>query len=159
MMVEIFQVLRSFGVRGGVKIRPYADGLSSYKKVYDSAGKEYSLRLSKRDPSVVFFEEIADRNTADTLRGQVFYVNRKDLKPIPSDQFYVCDLIGKAVAVENSDLHCEIVSFQNYGAGDLVELSFENKTFLVPFTKQNFPTSELVISRSAFEGFIKNVAG
>lgn len=142
-----------------MKVRPCADDLSFYKKVYDAEGREYSLRVCKRDSSIVFLDEIKDRTSADVFRGQFFYVNRNDLKPVEQNQFYVCDLVGKIVKVEDSDICCKIVSFQNYGAGDLVELSFNEKTFLVPFTKQNFPDSNFVISERAFKGFIENVAG
>lgn len=146
-------------MQGGMKIRSYADDLPFYKKVYDAKGREYSLRVSKKDSSIIFLSEITDRTSADVLRGQIFYVNRNDLKPVGKNQFYICDLLGKKITVEGSEIHCEIVSFQNYGAGDLVELSFKKKTFLVPFTKQNFPNSNFIISKKAFEGFIENVAG
>lgn len=157
-MIEIFQVLRSFGVHGGMKIRPYADDLSFYKKVYDATGKKYSLRVDGRKPDIIFFDEVVDRTIADTLRGQIFYVERDDLKPIEEDQFYICNLVGRTVSIEGSDLYCKIVSFQNYGAGDLVELEFMDKKFLIPFTKQNFPSSNFILSKEAFKGFIENVA-
>lgn len=156
-MVEIFQVVGSFGIRGGLKVRSYTDDLNFYKKVYDESGNEFSVRV-ERSGAVVHLDGVNDRNAADSLRGKTFYVSRSDLKETKKNEFYICDLVGQEVSVENSDLRCKVVSFQNYGAGDLVELLFNGKKFLVPFTKQNFPYEELIISQEAFKGFIENVA-
>lgn len=158
VMIEIFQVTGSFGIRGGVKIRSYTDDLDFYKNVYDAAGEKFSIR-TERNGAVVYINGVSDRTAADALRGKTFYAARNDLKETKPNEFYICDLAGQEVSVENSDVLCKIVSVQNYGAGDLLELSFNGKKFLVPFTKQNFPYNELIISQEAFEDFVKNVAG
>jgi len=161
-MVEIFQVIGSFGIKGGLKIRSYTDDLSFYQKVYDEFQNEYDLSVKKHGTSeVVFLSGINDRNASDTLRGKIFYVSRNELKKLEENQFYIHDLIGQTVSVQDTAKTCKIISFQNYGAGDLIELSFEGDTYLVPFTKQNFPESdnEIIITEDAFRGFIENVAG
>lgn len=163
-MVEIFQVVGSFGIQGGLRVSLYTDDLFSYKKVYNETGKVFSFSAKRRGPSeyIVFIDGITDRSAADSLRGKIFYVSRADLKQLSKDQFYIYDLIGEKVQIEGLNASCNIVAVQNYGAGDLLELSYNGKTFLVPFTKRNFPDvlsgPKFIISLQAFKDFI-NVAG
>ena len=160
-MIEVFHVIGSFGIKGGLKVRLYTDDLSFYEKVYDVFGDEFSFSVQKHCSSdVVFLDGINDRNAADALKGKTFYVRRVDLKELKENQFYVHDLIGQNVIVQDTDHICKIISFQNYGAGDLIELEFNKHTYFVPFTKHNFPDSkdEIIMTKEAFIGFIENVA-
>lgn len=157
-MIAIFQVTGSFGIRGGLKVRPYIDDLFFYNKAYDENGNAVSFsvkNMSKRE--IVFIDGVADKTSADNLRGATFYVEENELRPLKQNQFYAHNLIGEKIAVENSDIFCEIVSVQNYGAGDLIELSYDDKKFLVPFTEYNFPHADsklsFVLSADAFRNF------
>ena len=143
-----------------MKVALYSDDLAAYANVYDEDGRRYSFRVEKHGiGDVVFIDGICDRSSAETLRRRVFYVDRRDLKTLDGDQFYVRDLVGQRVEVEGTEEYCEILSVQNYGAGDIIELSHGDVVFLVPFTKDNFPPSDFghVISMQAFRNF-KDVA-
>jgi ribosomal 30S subunit maturation factor RimM len=48
-----------------------------------------------------------------------------------------------------------ITNVENFGAGDLIEISHKDDKFLVPFTRENFPDSgeEIFMTLEAFNGF------
>ncbi|MDR1561435.1 MAG: hypothetical protein LBS23_03730, partial [Holosporaceae bacterium] len=59
------------------------------------------------------------------------------------------------VHVLGTNIECDIVGIYNFGAGDLLEISYNANTFLIPFTKENFPNSDdkIAIARKAFNVF------
>ncbi len=78
---------------------------------------------------------INDRNSAEPLRGTKLYIERSKLPETSGAEFYHADLIGlRAIAGDDSVLG-QIVSVQNFGAGDLLELKphdgTETESFLL----------------------------
>jgi 16S rRNA processing protein RimM len=108
-----------------------------------------------KSKAIISMDGITDRTAAESLKNEYFYVQRCDLPSIAENEFYICDLVGKDVIVEDSDIKCKIVGAQNFGAGDLLEISHDGGSFFVPFAQENFPNSkgEILITRKAFEGF------
>jgi 16S rRNA processing protein RimM len=157
-MTEILRVVGAFGVRGAISVIPFSDKLKEYKKIFDKDGRDFSFRIVRflgGKKIAIVVDGINDRNTAESLKGSVFYVRKSDLPKIKENEFYVCDLIGKDVSVIDSDVKCAIVNVENFGAGDLLELTCDERTFFVPFTCENFPDSEdrILITKEAFDGF------
>ena len=65
---------------------------------------------------------VNDRNMAETLRGTELFISRDDLPELKKDgEYYQSDLIGFSV-VRNGNMLGKIVCFQNFGAGDIMEL-------------------------------------
>ncbi len=65
---------------------------------------------------------VNDRNAAETLRGTELFISRDDLPELKRDgEYYQSDLIGFSV-VRNGKEIGKIVCFQNFGAGDIMEL-------------------------------------
>jgi ribosomal 30S subunit maturation factor RimM len=57
------------------------------------------------------------------------------------------------------EISCSVVNVLNFGASDLLELSYDDQTFLVPFTHENFPDTDLseyiMMTPDAFDGYVK----
>jgi 16S rRNA processing protein RimM len=157
-MLEILRVIGAYGTRGATRVFSLSKNIAQYKKIRDKNGGEFSFRIMRflgDNKLAAFIGDSNDRNAAEALKGEVFYVEKSDLPPIAENEVYVCDLIGKEARVVDSDIKCEITGAENYGAGDLIEISCEGDKFLVPFTKENFPDSaaEILITAEAFNGF------
>ena len=160
--IKILRVVEAFGIEGAMRVFLFTDRLKNYSKIFDENGNRFSFRIKKTEPknrAVIFLEGITDRNAAESLRGAFFYLKQEQLPQIKDNEFYLCNLIGERVRVENTEIFCEIKSVQNYGAGDLIELSYGDRLFLVPFTKENFPDAiindavKICISEDAFRNF------
>jgi 16S rRNA processing protein RimM len=157
-LTQILRITGAFGIRGAVRVWSFSENLCAYKEIFDKNGNGFAFHVLKflgNGRVVVVIDGVCDRNAAESLKGEIFYVKKSDFPEIRKNEFYLCDLIGKDVFVADSDVRCSVVSAENYGAGDLLELSHEGTTFLVPFTRENFPDSEdkFLITREAFRGF------
>jgi 16S rRNA processing protein RimM len=157
-MIVILRVVGAFGIRGAVRVFSYSRNLSVYKNIYDKGGKEYSFCVMKfliNGRAVISFSSINTRTQAEDLKGEFFYVKKNDLPDKKENEFYAHDLIGQKVCVIGSGVKCLITNVENFGAGDLIEISHKNKKFLVPFTTENFPNTsdEIFITLEAFNGF------
>ena len=152
-MIEILRIVGAFGIRGAVRIESYSDNLKKYKKLYNDGGEAFAFRVLKSN--VVALENINDRNAAEALKGKSLFVKEDELEPLENGEFYLHDLIGREIKVRDSENKCIITDVCNYGAGDIIELSYDERRFLVPFTNTNFPESngELFLSADAFKNF------
>ena len=152
-MIEILRIVGAFGIRGAVRIESYSDNLKKYKKLYNDVGEAFAFRVLK--PNVINLENVNDRNVAETLKGRSLFIKEDELEPLENGEFYLHDLIGREIKVHDSESTCVITDVCNYGAGDIVELSYDGQRFLVPFTNTNFPETngELLLSVDAFKNF------
>ncbi|MDR2724347.1 MAG: ribosome maturation factor RimM [Holosporaceae bacterium] len=157
-MIEILRVAGAFGVGGAVRVFSFSRNLSIYKKIYNKDKEEFSFRVLKflnKGKSVIIIENINTRDSAETLRGEFFYVKKIDLPQTGKNEFYPHDLIDRKVHVICSNATCRITDVKNFGAGNLIEVLHKNDKFLIPFTEENFPASgdEIFLTLDAFNGF------
>lgn len=113
--VEVGRVLGAWGVKGGIKVKPFAadpQALFSTKRWYlqppdpprplsGAASWPGLLRVvharEQGDTVVATVQELADRDAAEALKGCRIYVPRTSF-PTPDDgEYYWVDLIGLSV--------------------------------------------------------------
>lgn len=166
-VVDVLRVTGAFGIRGQVRARLFSDNIKSYKKIYDNSGNVFGFRVIRYvggNSVIVSLDGIDDRDKALQLKGTTFHILRSDLEKTAENEYYVCDLVGKTVKIiENENIKCKITNVFNFGAGDLIEISYNSGTFLVPFTKDNFPENklkhetdsddEILMTLNAFTGY------
>ena len=101
------------------------------------------------DPGVAFIVELGETLTpeeADRLRGLELFVPRDALpEPDDEDEFYLTDLVGLTAVDPAGTLLGKVLSVENYGAGDLIEVkpAGGGQTWLIEFTRENAPTVSL----------------
>lgn len=139
------------GVRGAVKLTVFAEdplGLRRYNPFAASDGR--SMKLTSVKPIgkaiVATIEGIADRDTAETLRGLTLSVPRNRLPRPDEDEFYHVDLIGLAAVLTDGTPVGTIEGVFDFGAGDVLEVRGE-KTVLVPFTREVVPEVDIAAGR------------
>jgi 16S rRNA processing protein RimM len=138
------------GIRGDLLVRSYTEtpgAIATYGPLTDATGaKSFSLSVVRvTDKGIVArISGIVDRTAAEGLRGTKLYVDRAKLPKASASEYYHADLIGlKAIAGDGAHLG-EIVSVQNFGAGDLLELKpVTGATEMIPFENQWVPDVDL----------------
>ena len=115
--VEVGRVLDAWGVKGWIKVRPFAadpQALFSSRRWFikppeeggvkrPAAGTSYPplLRVSEAknhgDLVVAQVKDVADRASAEALRGARVFVGRSSFPTAGPDEFYWVDLLGLAV--------------------------------------------------------------
>ncbi|MCX5579868.1 ribosome maturation factor RimM [Kaistia terrae] len=139
------------GIRGEIKINSYTEeplGIADYGPFTLDDGRVVeidSVRM-QGDNVVARIKGIADRNGAETLRNRKLFVDRAALPALEEDDdFYHADLIDIALELADGSAYGKIVSVQNFGAGDLIEIepATGGKTFYLPFTRAIVPTVDI----------------
>jgi 16S rRNA processing protein RimM len=149
------RIAGAHGIRGEVVIHSYA-GVPEEIGIYGPLSDAKSARTFEIEGArptakgvVARLKGVADRNAAEALKGTELYVDRDRLPAAAEDEFYHADLIGlDAVDPEGKPIG-KIVSVQNFGAGDLIEirLSGTDRTEFVPFTETSVPSIDMTAGR------------
>ena len=136
--IALAAVAGAHGVRGELRLKLFSESaksLSRYATLF-IGGLERRL-LSIRDSgktAVASFDGITDRSAAEALRGALVEVNRSALPPLEEGEYYHADLIGLAAVDRDEGVIGTVVSVENYGAGDLLEIEdAAGKRSLIPF--------------------------
>lgn len=126
------------GVKGAVKVLSYAENnedIFKFKNIFDKNGNSVNLKkigVLNGGMFISQFNDVNSRNDAENLRNVELYIKREELKNLNESEFYIEDL-------KNMDVFCEelvgkVKSIYNYGAGDILEIIWNNgKTNDIPF--------------------------
>ena len=161
-LVLMGAILGAHGIKGEVKVKSFAAkpaAIAEYGPLVDPKGKRsFELSIAGAGDAVkgVVIARIAgvtDRNAAEALKGVELFVERERL-PAPKDpeEYYLADLIGLGAFDAKGAKLGEIVSVDNYGAGDLLLVVPENgEGFVVPFAKAFVPVVDVAGGRVVLE--------
>lgn len=143
--LTIAQIVKPQGIRGEVKViamTDSADDLQAFNRVYvgGNAFKILKVRPAGGNCAFVTLSGIADRNAAESLRGQEIRALRSDAPALPENTYYIGDIIGSTVVCDGKDL------------GEVVEIT-PARTDIYTVKKPDGKT----LSFPAVEGIIESV--
>lgn len=150
-LVLMGAILGAHGIKGEVKVKSFAAkpaDIAEYGPLTDTKHKrsfELSIVGAAKGVLIGRIAGITDRNAAEVLKGVELFVDR-DRLPAPKDpeEYYLADLIGLAAFDGKGAKLGEIVSVDNYGAGDLLLVVPESgEGFVVPFAKAFVPVVDV----------------
>jgi 16S rRNA processing protein RimM len=97
----------------------------------------------------VRFEEVADRNGAEAVRGVLLYADiDADARPDDPEEFYDHQLVGLAVYDTDGALRGEVAALVHGGAQDLLSITTPTRRgVLVPFVTALVPEVDLEARR------------
>lgn len=124
---EIGVITSSHGLKGDVKVYPTTDDASRFYEIGEvllESGRVLELedvRFFKGRPIVKFrgLDRIED---VEALRGQSLYVTRENAAPLKEGEFYIGDLVGCRVFLEDGSLYGELKDILRTGANDVLEI-------------------------------------
>ena len=125
--ILVGKIVAPQGIRGDVRVQTYSEKPSDFAgfKVISSRFKDTDFKFIRVVPnSTVIIAHVAgfdDRNAAETLRGTELFIDRGTLPDLKKDEYYQADLIGFSVVRDGEKIGV-VVGFQNFGAGDIIEL-------------------------------------
>lgn len=130
--VTLAVITGAHGVTGEVRLKLFTSDLSAYRAFNDGSLTLTSVRQGGNG-AIARFAEVADRNTAESLRGTELRVARAMLPPLDEGEYYHVDLIGLAVVTDVGDSIGTVVAIENFGAGDILEIAEpDGRRFMVP---------------------------
>ncbi|MBR3782477.1 MAG: 16S rRNA processing protein RimM [Alphaproteobacteria bacterium] len=126
--ILIGKIVAPQGIRGEVRVQSFADKPTDFKTLsvvsnrFSSADFQFVRVVPNSNVVIAKIRGVDDRNAAETLRGTELFVERSALPDLQSENvFYQADLIGFEVVRDNKNIGT-VVGFQNFGAGDIIEL-------------------------------------
>lgn len=142
--ILIGEIATAHGIKGLVKVRGFVDdeSLLESDKVFtdETSNKTIAIKLKNalKGDWLAEVNGITDRNNAELLRGTKLYIDRTEMPEADDGEYYVEDLKGlKVVDKDGKDIGL-ILSIQNYGAGDLLDIKpVSGPSFYLTFTDQN----------------------
>lgn len=140
-------IVGAHGVRGLVRVKSFTEvpeGIAAYGPVGTKDGARHFAIEAKgmvKDLVLCRLEGIADRDAAEALRGTELHVPRERLPETAGEEegWYHADLAGCQAVGSDGRVYGRVVGVQNFGAGDLLDISPEagGETVLMGFTDEN----------------------
>ena len=125
--ILVGKIVAPQGIKGEVRVQTFTERPSDFQNlsVFGDNFSADSLHFVRVVPNsnvvIMKIDGVTDRNVAEKIRGTDLYVYRSELPPTKSGEYYQADLIGMTVIRQGVELG-HIVCFQNFGAGDIMEL-------------------------------------
>lgn len=125
--ILVGKIVAPQGIRGEVRVQTYSENPLDFQKLKIQSSKfsDKDFKFVRAVPnSTVIIAKIRsfdDRNAAETLRGTELFIMRDALPDLGPDEYYQSDLIGFDVVRHGKKIGI-VDCFQNYGAGDIIEL-------------------------------------
>jgi 16S rRNA processing protein RimM len=144
-------VRRAHGISGAVVVRPLTDDpehrwVPGAEVVSDAVPPaEFTVveAIPYRDDLLVRFAEVADRTTAEALRGTSFTIDAEDRRDLDDGEFWVEDLVGCGVVDQDGESIGVIESVEFGAAQDRLAVRTEAGRFEVPFVDAIVPEVDL----------------
>ncbi|MCH5156993.1 MAG: 16S rRNA processing protein RimM [Clostridiales bacterium] len=138
MKLEIGKVLKAQGIKGEIKISCYLDDaamLKGTKQLYIGSNT-YTVEKLRPDGAFCYVQlsGITDRNMAEALRNWSVYAD-KEYITVPQDRYFIADLIGCNVTLDDGTKVGVVKDVLQYGAADVFVCSDGEKEVSFPFLK------------------------
>lgn len=136
--IALAAVAGAHGVKGEVRLKLFSksvESLSRHQKLYVGGAERRLLGIRDSGKTAVArLEGVCDRSAAEALRGSLVEIDRSALPPLDEGEYYHADLIGLPALDGQGNEVGTVVTVENYGAGDLLEIEVEGgKRSLIPF--------------------------
>ena len=153
--IQMAVIGAAHGIKGELRVKTFTGdplALGDYGPLYSQDGRAFEIDDIRPagDVVVVRFRDIRDRTVAESLTGTALFVDRSVLPAEEEDEFYHADLVGLAVRDETGAEAGKVTAVQNFGGGDILEITFRGrKGVLIPFSQAAVP--EVAVA----QGFVR----
>ncbi len=125
--ILVGKIVAPQGIRGEVRVQTFTSTPRDFQKLkikgvrFNDGDFKFVRIVPNSNVIIAKISGVDDRNMAETLRGTELFIERDTLPDLKENEFYQADLIGFGV-VRNGQKIGIVDCFQNYGAGDIIEL-------------------------------------
>lgn len=150
-MDEFFRIgviTKAHGLKGEVKVFPTTDDVARFKKLKKCfiKTKTGDIQVEKKtckffkNMVILSFKEFEDINEIEKFRDCDLCVTREDAVPLEKDEYYISDVVGMDVVLEDGKKIGVLKDVMQTGANDVfvVELEdeYSQKELLIPVIKE-----------------------
>ncbi|MDR0405073.1 MAG: ribosome maturation factor RimM [Oscillospiraceae bacterium] len=139
--LEVGKVTSPRGLKGEVRVTPWCDGpdfICDLSFLYLKPFKKLTIErcFAHKTAVIIKFKGIDNKQLAETLRGSILYINRKDVN-LKEDSFFLQDIIGSEVVhADTGEKYGKVSDIIKMPANDVYSITSEDgKTYLMPAIK------------------------
>ena len=140
-LMEIGQIVNTYGIKGFLKVVPYTDDITRFEKLTSiyietkKSLKTVTIEEVKYSKNLVLLKlkGIDDINSAEIYKNCYIKIDRKDAVELPENSYFIVDLIGIDVYTDNNEELGKIEDVYSTGANDIYVVKNElGKQVLLP---------------------------
>lgn len=140
-LMEIGQIVNTYGIKGFLKVVPYTDNVKRFEKLetiyieYKNELKEFSIQEVKYSKNTIMLKltGIDDINMAEMYKNCYIKIDRKDAVKLPEDTYFIVDLIGITVYTDENKLLGTLADVFPTGSNDVYVVKNDlGKQILLP---------------------------
>ncbi len=156
-LLQVGIITQTHGIRGEVKVFPTTDNVNRFKRLKDvivDTGKEkinLEVEGSKffKNMVILKFKGIDNINDVEKYKQKPLLVTRENAVRLRKGEYFIADLIGLKVILEDGSEFGEMKDVLETGANDVYIVMHEGKEVLLPAIKQ------CILDINIEEGFMK----
>ena len=131
--LQVGEIINTHGLAGEVKVFPTTDDPKRFKKLKEVILQIRGSRQTLEITQVKFFKNLVilkfrgmDRiEDVLNLKGGQLYVPRNKAVPLQKDEYFIADLIGMEVCLENGEVLGTLTDVIQTGANDVYQVQSE----------------------------------
>ena len=133
----------AIGLRGEIKINILTSSFSVFKSLgyyynFDQSTEwQFNFIKMRNEKCVALPSHCRNRDDAENLKNQKIFASKDKFPKTKSNEYYVDDLIGCKVVHKNQTFIGNVISVDNFGAGDLIETIYKENNIYIPLNDEN----------------------
>ena len=132
-LLQVGVITTTHGIRGEVKVYPTTDDVHRFEELESvllDTGKEYrELKIKSvkyfKQYAILKFKGIDNINDIEKYKGKSLFVTRENAQPLGEDEYYIADLIGMEVYLEDGSHFGTLKDVMETGANDVYIIKTE----------------------------------
>ena len=129
----------AIGLKGEIKVNLLTSTIDVFKSLDEYYNFDQSIKWSfesivmRKEKCVALPTHSKNRDDAEKLKNQKIFSFKENFPLINSNEYLVSDLISCSIIHKNGTSLGNVISVDNFGAGDLLETIYKNKKIYIPF--------------------------
>lgn len=144
-LLQVGVITTTHGVRGEVKVFPTTDSAERFQDldyvILDAGREQIRLEIQGvkffKNLAILKFKGIDNINDIEKYKGKGLWIPREEAQPLGENEYYVADLQGLQVYLEDGTLFGILKDVMETGANDVYIVTTEDgKEVLLPAIKE-----------------------
>lgn len=165
-LLQVGAISSTHGIRGEVKVFPTTDDVNRFKKlkqvILDTGKEHIDLEIEGvkffKQFAILKFKGIDNINDIEKYKGRPLLVTRENAVKLAKDEYFITDMIGMKVVLEDKNEFGILKEVIQTGANDVYEIeSLSYGIVLVPAIKEcilNIDVKNMVMTIHLMDGLV-----
>jgi len=171
VLIDYFSVgyiLKPQGIKGELRVKPLTDSVDRFNDfdtvlLRESDGSFSPLSIINtrymKNWVILMFAGYDTRDKAESIRGRSLWIHRSMAKKLPSDAYYIADIVGCSVYTEKGDALGRITNVITTGSNDVYVVDDGEREMLIPALKKivvniDIVKRRIIVDPNGIEGLV-----